>query len=309
MSQILITEKQLKKLSDILLREQRITKEKLPVIDFTNTLKDNMIGVDDAALEAKLVEVENVIKKAEDEGQKLESIAIDITAGASRVPATNRLPQGKSRPDHTYRKIVPVDKWTTYNQMNELGTLKKEGDLPADYDPNTGYYEIEKGNTFLSRNRATRLSKKLKKYFTDHYPEITPQFKIKLKLEGDKKFATAKITGVTYKKETPPPTIPYIQFVNAPKGYEKSRYHMWDKEGTYGHLTPTTYEEIKDTMYKTPDEGGYTKDDQFFRVREKVDMTWEDFIKNRRRIKAGKGTAPEYNKLKPIPERQKEKKV
>ena len=32
--------------------------------------------------------------------------------------------------------------------MNELGTLKKEGDLPADYDPNTGYYEIEEGNKF-----------------------------------------------------------------------------------------------------------------------------------------------------------------
>ena len=40
------------------LREQRITKEKLPVIDFTNTLKDNMVGVDDAALETKLVELE-----------------------------------------------------------------------------------------------------------------------------------------------------------------------------------------------------------------------------------------------------------
>ena len=62
-------------------------------------------------------------------------------------------------------------------------------------------------------------------------------------------------------------------------------------------------------MYKTPEEGGYTEDDQFFRVREKVDMTWEDFIKNKRRIKAGKGTSPEFNKLKPIPERQKEKKV
>lgn len=278
--------------------EQGVKKYPIDPIDFSKSLKDNMIGiyVDDTVLQQSLGEWDDRIKQEEDKRRKLESITIDVSAGATEVAATNRLPKGVSGPDHDYGGIVPKDKWTTHNQ-NKLSQEAPVGKIPVDYDPNSGYYRIKDGNKFLVINRVKKLSEKLKKYFAEHHPDIKPIFNPRYLTRADKPFATTKITGVTYKKEVPETKIPYIQrLLNMPSGMHQSKYHFVNKSGNYKNITKVWYNQIKSFMYKTPEEGGYTKNDPLFGVRELVDVGWEDWKKWKRNPEL----YPQFKKIKKI---------
>ncbi len=279
--------------------EQGVKKYNMKPVDFSKSLKDNMIGVyaDDAGLQESLGEWESFINQEKKKRRKLESITIDVSAGASKLAATNRLPKGESVPDHDYGGIVPKDKWTTYDQDAQLNDGAPVGKIPVGYDPNSGYYIIKGGNKFLAQNRAINLKKRLEKYFADNHPNIKPVVKMYPKLDT-KKFASAEIKGVTYTTPTPEPKIPYIQqLLNMPEGMHQSKYHFVNKEGEYKNITKPWYDQVKKFMYKTSEEGGYAKNDPLYGVRELVDVGWEDWKKWKRNPEL----YPQFKKLKTTP--------
>ena len=77
-----------------------------------NFFKDNMISLSPDSYDKIFTDIRNLIMQKYGEGfDKKVEIKAEIKGFASSDNATNRLPQGVEKPDHTYGNRVPVDKW------------------------------------------------------------------------------------------------------------------------------------------------------------------------------------------------------
>ena len=182
------------------MNEQEETTRSLPTIDFNNSFLDNMVKIyQNDNLNKKLSELDNYIKQAIKENKEvLESISITIDAGSSSLPATNKLPAGISKADHTYNGIVPENKWTTSTKRIQQEAINK---LPSNYNPKNGYYRILDGNKYLAEQRANNLKIYLDQYIKNKYGNIKIDINIKNVNEATTKFVSATIDSVVFKRK------------------------------------------------------------------------------------------------------------
>lgn len=223
---------------DKIFEQQKPTIESLPVIDFRSTFKNNMVtlkNVKKEELDRALLELDDNIKKANTEDKDLKSITISIDAGASKIRATNRLPEGIEEPDHNYgKKNITPDKWTTISNKNPLGEVDT---IPDGYNPNSGYYAIRDGNKYLANTRAVSLKKYLTKYIFNKY-KIKPEIEIKTVDESSEQYASAKIESIVFKRPIPSNDEVFPNFYIEAYGIERDgKYYMgaspakvWGKE-------------------------------------------------------------------------------
>ena len=223
MKKFLISEKQLKYIVDNfdLLNEQEEVTRSLPPIDFNNSFLDNMVKIyQNDILTKKLSELDNNINQSKKENSEiLKSISITINAGSSSLPATNKLPTGINKPDHTYNGIVPEDKWSTSTKRIQEEAVNK---LPSNYNPKNGYYRILDGNKYLSEQRANNLKIYLDQYIKNKYDDVQISINIKDVNESTTKFVSATIDSIVYKK------IPKI-----PRDFYIEDYIVKNSEGKY----------------------------------------------------------------------------
>jgi hypothetical protein len=203
MKKFLISEKQLKFIVDnfdLLNEQENIQTRSLPTIDFNNSFLDNMVKIyQNDNLNKTLSELDNYIKQARKENKEvLESISITIDAGSSSLPATNKLPAGINKPDHTYNGIVPENKWTTSTKRIQQEAINK---LPSNYNPKNGYYRILDGNKYLAEQRANNLKIYLDQYIKNKYGNIKIDINIKNVNESTTKFVSATIDSVVFKRK------------------------------------------------------------------------------------------------------------
>ena len=202
-----------------------VKREPLKPVPFTNAFQNNMVKVyKNAALDKALQELDAQIQSKIKEGKKLQSISVEVDAGASKLAATNRLPEGVSTPDHHYDGIVPKGKWTTYKINNpKQNAPVGKGGIPGDYNPTSGYYRIKDGNNYLANQRANNLKVYLEEYLTEKYEAkviVTINF-IEIKNE---RYASAVITGVVMKE---PPEQFTNFYISAPvKEVEDGKFYM-----------------------------------------------------------------------------------
>lgn len=78
-----------------------------------NFFKDNMISLSPDSYDKIFTDIRNLIIQKVGEGFEEGTVEMkaEIKGFASSDNATNRLPQGVEKPDHTYGNRVPVDKW------------------------------------------------------------------------------------------------------------------------------------------------------------------------------------------------------
>ncbi len=78
-----------------------------------NFFKDNMISLSPESYNKIFNDIKTLIFQKVGEGFEISTIELksNIKGFASSDNATNRLPQGIEKPDHTYGNRVPVDKW------------------------------------------------------------------------------------------------------------------------------------------------------------------------------------------------------
>ncbi len=78
-----------------------------------NFFKDNMISLSPDSYDKLFTDIRNLIIQKYGEGfiQGTVEMKVDIKGFSSSDNATNRVPFGVEKPDHTYGNRVPVDKW------------------------------------------------------------------------------------------------------------------------------------------------------------------------------------------------------
>ena len=78
-----------------------------------NFFKDNMISLSPDSYDKIFTDIRNIVLQKYGEGFDINTVELkaEIKGFASSDNATNRLPQGVEKPDHTYGNRVPVDKW------------------------------------------------------------------------------------------------------------------------------------------------------------------------------------------------------
>jgi len=70
-------------------------------------------------------------------------LSISVESSASNLPATNKLVDGFTSPDHSYGKMMPANKWTTDDTKKTI---------------------VENGNAFLAKGRARSTITELAKF-------------------------------------------------------------------------------------------------------------------------------------------------
>ena len=141
--------------------DEQIEEENLPSIDFEKSFKNNMVFVDgnNSEVQNAINQLDGYIQKSKEGEKELKSIGITINAGASELRATNRLPEGVTKPDHDYGGIVPANMWTTVDKRVQSASITQ---LPPSYNPNQGYYAIKDGNKYLAQKKGRKFTKILK---------------------------------------------------------------------------------------------------------------------------------------------------
>lgn len=78
-----------------------------------NFFKDNMISLSPESYDKLFTDIRNIILQKYGEGFDIKTVELksEIKGFASSDNATNRLPQGVEKPDHSYGNRVPADKW------------------------------------------------------------------------------------------------------------------------------------------------------------------------------------------------------
>lgn len=204
---IQITESQLRYIIENVNRvDEQIIEENLPTISFEKSFKNNMVTIDpnNSEVQNAINQLDGYIEKARSENKELKSIDISINAGASDARATNRLPEGVSKPDHDYGGIVPANKWTTVNKRVQSSAISQ---LPSNYNPNQGYFAIKDGNKYLAQKRAENLQKNLNTYLNKKYNGAQIKVNIVDVNQTNKKFVDATINSIVF--DTPPASIKY----------------------------------------------------------------------------------------------------
>jgi hypothetical protein len=82
-----------------------------PLIISNKYFKDNLIGLNSQTLNELYEIVLNFIKQNTPKSYIVKSISAELTGHASSQNATNRLPNGIDKPDHTYNGHVPENYW------------------------------------------------------------------------------------------------------------------------------------------------------------------------------------------------------
>lgn len=222
-------------------------------------------------------------------GWRLDQLQVEIQSGASEDRATNRY-SGENPPDHNFQ-TVGVQKggllpdWGWVPTVDEDGNETKRG--PNGWLPNNG-------NPFLAKQRAEIIRPLIKDYL---------ETELRGKLSDDAVFINRADTGVRevivslksiLKKKPikPVPTPLLVQITGEMPGYESSRYQWWDESGHHGRLIPSSYRQIKKLMHKTPEQGGYSPGDAYYKIKELVDFPFDAWQKNRKDPRY-------YKKLKP----------
>ena len=77
----------------------------------SNFFKDNMISIKPETYKVLFDGIINLIKQKGIDNYKLVELKAKISGYASSDNATNRLPEGTTKPDHTYGNRVPIDRW------------------------------------------------------------------------------------------------------------------------------------------------------------------------------------------------------
>ena len=133
--------------------DEQMEEENLPSINFEKSFKNNMVFVDgnNSEVQNAINQLDGYIQKSKDDEKELKSIGITINAGASELRATNRLPEGVTKPDHDYGGIVPANMWTTVDKRVQSAAITQ---IPPSYNPNQGYYAIKDGNKYLAQKRV-----------------------------------------------------------------------------------------------------------------------------------------------------------
>ena len=177
--------------------DEQIEEENLPSIDFEKSFKNNMVFVDGTNSEVQnaINQLDGYIQKSKEGEKELKSIGIIINAGASELRATNRLPEGVTKPDHDYGGIVPANMWTTVDKRVQSAAITQ---LPPSYNPNQGYYAIKDGNKYLAQKRAENLQKYLNGYLNKKYSGSAIKINIVGVNQTKKKFVNAVIDSIVF---------------------------------------------------------------------------------------------------------------
>lgn len=188
--------------------DEQMEEENLPSINFEKSFKNNMVFVDgnNSEVQNAINQLDGYIQKSKDDEKELESIGVTINAGASELRATNRLPEGVTKPDHDYGGIVPANMWTTVDKRVQSAAITQ---IPPSYNPNQGYYAIKDGNKYLAQKRAENLQKYLNEYLNKKYSGSAIKISIVGVNQTKKKFVDATINSIVF--STPPqPQSKYI---------------------------------------------------------------------------------------------------
>jgi len=179
--------------------DEQIEDENLPSINFEKSFKNNMVFVDgnNSEVQNAINQLDGYIQKSKDDEKELKSIGITINAGASELRATNRLPEGVTKPDHDYGGIVPANMWTTVDKRVQSAAITQ---IPPSYNPNQGYYAIKDGNKYLAQKRAENLQKYLNEYLNKKYSGSAIKISIVGVNQTKKKFVDATINSIVFKE-------------------------------------------------------------------------------------------------------------
>jgi hypothetical protein len=188
--------------------DEQIVDENLPSINFEKSFKNNMVFVDgnNSEVQNAINQLDGYIQKSKDDEKELKSIDITINAGASELRATNRLPEGVTKPDHDYGGIVPANMWTTVDKRVQSAAITQ---IPPSYNPNQGYYAIKDGNKYLAQKRAENLQKYLNEYLNKKYSGSAIKINIVGVNQTKKKFVNAVIDSIVFEI----PDIPENRYI------------------------------------------------------------------------------------------------
>lgn len=264
---IQITESQLKYIVDnINTINEQVKEENLPTIPFEGSFLNNMVTVkpDNPELQKSLNLLDSHIQKAGGEGKTLKSISIKVDAGASEPRATNKLPEGVTKPDHTYNGIVPENMWTTVNKQVQPEAITK---LPPNYNINQGYYAIQNGNKFLAQTRAENLQKYLNGYLNKKYSGAEIKINVIDVTSSKEKMVKATIDGIVFDKPTEPKPSPWtIIYPWYQIGASKDKFAMlssgtnlegdWKKYKSIGFVSSDNQDKPFDNFIETANNSG-----------------------------------------------------
>jgi hypothetical protein len=188
--------------------DEQIVDENLPSINFEKSFKNNMVFVDgnNSEVQNAINQLDGYIQKSKDDEKELKSIDITINAGSSELRATNRLPEGVTKPDHDYGGIVPANMWTTVDKRVQSAAITQ---IPPSYNPNQGYYAIKDGNKYLAQKRAENLQKYLNEYLNKKYSGSAIKINIVGVNQTKKKFVNAVIDSIVFEI----PDIPENRYI------------------------------------------------------------------------------------------------
>ena len=134
--------------------------------NFDASFLDNMISFNPDESREAYNKFFTAIGRKQKGGEIIKKITLNISSTATKARATNKLPDGVTKPDHTYGGKVPANLWTTVDKRLSESEVDK---LPEGYTPQQGYYPIKGGNEFLAMNRGLQLQKYLKNVLIQTY--------------------------------------------------------------------------------------------------------------------------------------------
>jgi hypothetical protein len=134
--------------------------------NFDASFSDNMISFNPDESREAYNKFFTAISRKQKAGEIIKGVTLQINSSASSARATNKLPNGVTKPDHTYGGKVPTNLWTTVDKRLSESEVDK---LPEGYTPQQGYYPIKGGNEFLAMNRGLQLQKYLKNVLIQTY--------------------------------------------------------------------------------------------------------------------------------------------
>lgn len=192
----------LKIVKKVIIKEQEEIKN-LPTIEFEEAFPDNMINLynKDKVLLA-LSNLDNAIEAEKGEERELRSISITIRSGHSPANATNRLPEGFTKPDHNYGGLQGMTMEVCPENKNRTNDGKLCWLTKDNVNSKNNYTRIEDGNVYLAKQRGQKLKLKLEEYLSKKYgAEIN--IIVDDNIGTDRKFVNAVINGVVYKNPLP----------------------------------------------------------------------------------------------------------
>ena len=151
------------KLKNILKESKRLNlfEQALPEISFQDNFANNFTTVT-GNWKASADSIVSQIQKEINQGKSLQSLAVNVSGGASKLSATNRY-RGNTPPDHDFGGDPDFPGWVTFKLPN--GKDRPLGEYPD------GYKLIPKGNEFLAKTRAENLKKLLVPYISNKIGE------------------------------------------------------------------------------------------------------------------------------------------